>query len=386
MTEAGGDLWIANTVTDLIQGDVNEHLPLEAIPLAGDVIGLGTTTSLDNGELTFLHHGDEAGGSTTIWKCQSQDGGIRPLQPGDGSAHFPYVCFSGDVSGVRVAVPPAELGDGEGRPLQQRIGDCLDRLRAEGRLAEAPIYGLRLELEWHSLVITVSSKLCLGQQRRNTRIASSEASDDTAGRSIYDLLQHYRLAQQDPADPAGAAGATDPIRYLGQSLLWDCCGFYDTDPATGRVTVPEPGDHLHLHGCSLDLRHGGHLRHDHPGSILAAVRRCSVYPLQRLHYLGGDLAVEDPRFEAGALRFRVVNRGAMDVSDVGVAVVIDDRYSGHRYLRLPWLAAGAAEQFTLPLDLAPGAHRLEVIADPEQQILEEPAMQRNNRAVLEVQT
>jgi hypothetical protein len=65
------------------------------------------------------------------------------------------------------------------------------------------------------------------------------------------LLQHYRLAAIDPADPA------DPIRYLGSSLLWDCCGFYDTEPETGRVTVPEAGAHLHLHGCSLDLRYGG---------------------------------------------------------------------------------------------------------------------------------
>ena len=53
MPDGGGDLWIANTISDLIQGDVNEHLPLEAIPLQGDVLGLGTTTSVDNGELTF---------------------------------------------------------------------------------------------------------------------------------------------------------------------------------------------------------------------------------------------------------------------------------------------------------------------------------------------
>jgi hypothetical protein len=64
--------------------------------------------------------------------------------------------------------------------------------------------------------------------------------------------------------------------------------------------------------------------------------------------------------------------------------VIDDRYSGHRYLRLPWLAAGEEEHFTLALDLSPGPHRLEVIADPEQQILEAPELQANNRAVLEV--
>ena len=46
-----GQLWIANTITDLIDGDVREHIPLERIPLQGDVLGMGTTTSYDNGEL-----------------------------------------------------------------------------------------------------------------------------------------------------------------------------------------------------------------------------------------------------------------------------------------------------------------------------------------------
>jgi hypothetical protein len=45
-SKATADLWIANTVSDLVQGDVREHLPLERIPLQGDVLGLGTTTSL----------------------------------------------------------------------------------------------------------------------------------------------------------------------------------------------------------------------------------------------------------------------------------------------------------------------------------------------------
>ena len=57
---------------------------------------------------------------------------------------------------------------------------------------------------------------------------------------------------------------------------------------------------------------------------------------------------------------------ANTVSDVGVAVEIDNRYLGHdlyssyRYLRLPWLAAGEAELFTLGLEPSPGLHRLEV--------------------------
>jgi hypothetical protein len=219
----------------------------------------------------------------------------------------------------------------------------------------------------------------MGQQRRNTAIARSASSEATAAQSIYQLLQHYRLAAHDPGDPA------DPIRYLGASLQWECCGFYDTDPEQGRVTVPQRGAHLHLHGCSTDLRHGGHLHHEHPGSQLAELERLVLYPLQRIHSLASDLGVEELRFEAGAAQFRVVNRGALDVSDVGVAVVVDDRYSSHRYLRLPWLAAGDAETFTVPLELVPGRHRLEVIADPHLEILERPELQANNRLALEVE-
>jgi hypothetical protein len=372
------DLWIANTVSDLIQGDVREHLPLERIPLQGDVLGLGTTTSLDNGELTFLQ---QPGGDTTIWKCEASSGGIRALRPGDGSGHFPYVCFSGDATALRTPLSAADLdglGDPADRPLQELVGQAITRLRGEGRLAEAPIYGLRLLVRWQGLVITVASKLCMGQQRRNTAIARSAASEATAGRSIYQLLQHYRLAPHDPGDPA------DPIRYLGTSLQWECCGFFDTDPEQGRVTVPQPGAHLHLHGCSTDLRHGGHLHHEHPDSQLAELERLVLYPLQRIHSLASDLGVEDLLFAGGAVQFRVVNRGALDVSDVGVAVVVDDRYSSHRYLRLPWLAAGEQEQFSVPLDLTPGRHRLEVIADPQLEILERPELQTNNRLALEV--
>lgn len=376
MTDHRGDLWIANTVSDLIQGDVHEHLPLDAIPLAGDVLGLGTTTSVDNGELTFLANSD---GNTTIWKCQASDGGIRALRAGDGSAHFPYVCFSGDAAALRVRVDPAELGASEGAPLRELVWEAIARLRSEGRLAAAPIYGLRAELVWESLVITVASKLCMGQQRRNTAIASSPASESTASRSLYQQLQHYRLAEQDPGDPA------DPIRYLGRSLQWECCGFFDTDPATGRVTIPAADAHLHLHGCSVDLRYGGHLHHEHPGSRLRAVQRLALYPLQQLHQLMSDLAIEQLRFEAGAACFTVANRGAMDVSDVGVAVVVNDRYSDHRYLRLPWLAAGESELFHVPLELPAGSYRIEVIADPERKILEAQALQANNRALLEVQ-
>ena len=110
-----------------------------------------------------------------------------------------------------------------------------------------------------------------------------------------------------------------------------------------------------------------------------------LYPLQQLHQLVSDLAIEALHFRDGSAHFTVANRGAMDVSDVGVALVVNDRYGGHRYLRLPWLAAGASETFSVPLQLPAGGHRLEVIADPEGQILEEAAFQFNNRATLDIQ-
>jgi hypothetical protein len=362
-------LSIANTVTDLIQGDVREHLPLERIPLEGDVLGLGTTTSLDNGELTFLHEPGEP--RTRLYKCQASDGGIRELRSGDGSGHFPYVCFSGNAAALRRPVDPERLGPSEGRPLQELVGEAIAALQHEGRLEPAPIYGLRLRAHWHSLVITVASKLCLGQRRRNTDAAAAAGAA-----SLYAGLQHYRLAPEDPGDPA------DPVRYLGRSLHWDCCGFWDTRPESGRVTVPLAGAALHLHGCSSDLLHGGHLHHEHGGTRLRRLEALALYPLQELVNLGADLAVDDLRHEGGVLHFRVVNRGQLDVSDVGVAVVVDDRYSGHRYLRLPWLAAGAREPFALPLPLPPGRHELLVLADPEQSVLEPEAARSNNGARL----
>ena len=368
-----GELWIANSVADLIQGDVREHLPIERIPLAGDVLGMGTTTSIDNGELSFLHDTPE---QTTIWKCQSGDGAIRALRPGDGSAHFPYVCFSGDATSLRSIVDLQRLGPTRGRNLQELVGEAIAFMVDAGTLVDAPIYGLRLISRWESLIITVASKLCMGQQRRNTAIASSASSEATAGRSIYQLLQHYRLSAADPGL------ADDPIRYLGRSMQWDCCGFWDSEPTTGRLTVPVEGAHLHLHGCSTDLRYGGHLHHEHAQTQLEELERLVLYPVQRIRQLASDLAVEELTYRDGEVRFRISNRGEMDVSDVGVAVVIDNAYDTHRYLRLPWLNAGDHEDFSLALPLIAGPHRLEVIADPERNVLEAESLQSNNRMSL----
>jgi hypothetical protein len=110
-----------------------------------------------------------------------------------------------------------------------------------------------------------------------------------------------------------------------------------------------------------------------------------LYPLQTIHAMASDLAIRELSFDAGELRFSVLNEGNLDASDVGVAVVIEDRWSDHRYLHLPWLGAGEGEQVRMPLNLTPGRHRLEVIVDPERRILEEACRQANNRQSLVVQ-
>ena len=370
------DLTIANTVSDLIQGDIREHLPLERIPLQGDVLGLGTTTSVDNGELTFLQ---DSASTSAIWRCVAHDGSIIKLSPGDGSGHFPYVCFTRDASNLRRPVAIESLGPTEDVPLQTLVAEAITQGQRAGTLESAPIYGVRMLTHWHELVITVASKLCMGQQRRNMKVATSDAGTSTSGQSIYDMLQHYRLS------PEPAENSNDPIRYLGRAMHWDCCGFFDTDPELGRVTVPQPGAHLHLHGCSTDLSYGGHLHHEHASTRLKQLERLWLYPLQSLSSLGSDMAIEHLNYDNGMLRFRVVNAGEMDVSDVGVAVVINDRYSSRRYIRIPWLSAGEHEDFTVELPLPSGKQLITVIADPEEIVIEAENGRNNNRMDLAVQ-
>ena len=370
------DLTIANTVTDLILGDIQEHLPLERIPLEGDVLGLGTTTSVDNGELTFLH--DDTRGSA-IWRCVASDGSVVKLDRGDAGSHFPYVCFTRDATDLRRPVPLELLGAVDGARLQDLVATAIDTGRRQGLLEPAPVYGVRLVAHWHELVITVASKLCMGQQRRNAGVASSADGETTASLSIYDMLQHYRLS------PEPAENSDDPIRYLGRAMHWDCCGFFDTEPELGRVTVPQPGAHLHLHGCSTDLSYGGHLHHEHASTRLKQLERFWLYPLQSLSSLGSDMAIEHLNYDNGMLRFRVVNAGEMDVSDVGVAVVINDRYSSRRYIRIPWLSSGEHEDFTVELPLPSGKQLITVIADPEEIVIEAENGRNNNRMVLDVQ-
>ena len=370
------DLTIANTVSDLILGDIQEHLPLERIPLQGDVLGLGTTTSVDNGELTFLRDG---GQNTAIWRCVAHDGSIRKLEVGDASSHFPYVCFTRDATELRRPVDLEQLGNQEKLPLQELVAKAIAQGRGDGSLEDAPLYGVRLTAQWHELVITVASKLCMGQQRRNVEIASSASSSATAGQSIYDMLQHYRLAAMPPQSD------NDPIRYLGRSMQWDCCGFFDTQPTLGRVTVPQVGAHLHLHGCSTDLAYGGHLHHEHGSTRLQRLEHLVLYPLQSIQSLVSDLAIESLCYEDGEIHFRVGNLGDMDVNDIGVAVVLNDRFSTHRYLRIPWMKAKDHEDFSLPWDLPSGRHQISVVVDPEQVVLEPEALHQNNRRDLVVE-
>jgi hypothetical protein len=340
------------------------------------VLGLGTTTSIDNGELTFLQ---DTASTSAVWRCVAHDGSIIKLSPGDGSGHFPYVCFTRDASTLRRPVAIESLGATEDAPLQRLVAEAIAQGQRSGTLELAPIYGVRMLTHWHELVITVASKLCMGQQRRNMTVAASEAGSSTAGQSIYDMLQHYRLA------PEPSEKTNDPIRYLGRAMHWDCCGFFDTEPELGRVTVPQSGAHLHLHGCSTDLAYGGHLHHEHASTRLKQLERLWLYPLQTLSSLGSDMAIEDLSFDNGMIRFRVVNAGEMDVSDVGVAVVINDLYSSRRYIRIPWLSAGDDEEFTLSLSLPSGKQLITVIADPEEIVIEAENRRSNNRLDLEVE-
>ncbi len=374
-TGAMADLTIANSVSDLIQGDVREHLPLERIPLKGDVLGLGTTSSLENGELTFLRNGS---GDSEVWRCIAHNGSIVRLKPGDGSGHFPYVCYTEDATALQRPVELSCLGKPEGRSIQELIDSAIRHERARGALEQAPIYGIRMLATWDELVITVASKLCMGQQRRNASFTTEGGTDQAAATSIYDMLQHYRLSPLPQEKPE------DPIRYLGRSMQWDCCGFYDSEPEKGRVTVPKAGDYLHLHGCSTDLAHGGHVLHDHPSTRVGQIEQLVLYPLHSIRSLCSDLAIESLSYDDGRILFRVTNTGELDVSDVGVAVVVNDRFSDHRYLQIPWMNAGDSESYSLAWAFPSGVHRIAVIADPMELVIEPDDRRHNNLRHLEV--
>lgn len=362
---AGIQLTIANTIIDLVQGDIKEHLPVATIPLTGDVLGLGTTTNIDNGELTFTYDKDTQ--ETSIFKCHANTGGIHKVCAGDGSDHFPYVCFSTDATNKGHSIDLASLQPQPGWLLTDWISAAIDSL---GETAE--LYGVRARCQWQDLIITVASKLCMTQSNRNTPAATKAGG----GAAIYDALQHYSLSAEAPAK------SNSKIQYLGNALDWDCCGFFDTQPEQGRVTIAQAGAHLHIHGVSADHRYGGHLHHEHAHSRLKCIDELVIYPIETVCQLSSDLTVNNLRFEAGVLYFEVANVGSMDVSDIGIDVVPDDCYSQREYIRLPWLSAGASEQFSIALPLAVGSHRILVAVDPVCDIIEPEADRANNQAWL----
>jgi len=364
--QPGIHLTIANTIIDLVQGDIKEHLPLARIPLRGDILGLGTTTSIDNGELMFVY--DESDAETDIFKCHANTGGIHKVCPGDGSDHFPYVCFSSDATDMGYSIDLLSLNSKSDWRLADWVAAAIDSLDKP-----ADLYGVRAKCQWDDLVITVASKLCLNQGSRNTN------SGPTAGlgSSIYDSLQHYLLSDK-PSTETEAG-----IQYLGDALDWDCCGFFDTQPEKGRVTVAQAGANLHIHGVSVDHRYGGHLHHEHSCTRVLRVDELVIYPIETINQLGSDLAITDLDFDAGTLHFRVSNCGAMDVSDIGIDVVPDNRYSERQYLRLPWLAAGESENFTVVLSLASGVHQVLVAVDPSGDIIEPEEDRKNNQIFLD---
>ena len=110
------------------------------IPLAGDVLGLGTT-SIENGELTFLRNRDN---TTAIWRCIAHDGSIVLLSPGDGSSNFPYVCFTADATALRRPVQLSKLGAQEGRPLQELVEAAIKGGHQQGTLEDALLMGFDL--------------------------------------------------------------------------------------------------------------------------------------------------------------------------------------------------------------------------------------------------
>ena len=87
------------------------------------MLGLGTTSSLENGELSFLRN---ASGNSDIWRCIAHNGSIIRLQPGDGSGHFPYVCFTGDVTALRHPVDLGPLKQQAHRPTQELINAAIE--------------------------------------------------------------------------------------------------------------------------------------------------------------------------------------------------------------------------------------------------------------------
>ena len=132
------------------------------------------------------------------------------------------------------------------------------------------------------------------------------------------------------------------------------------------------------------MAYGGHLHHEHAISRLGVLDSLVLYPLRTIQKLSSDLAIEQLRYDNGIIHFRAVNLGALDVNDVGISVALDNSHSSHRYVRIPWMDAGGSEDFTIALELTPGAHQIELIADPEERLIEAAPGRENNRLQLKL--
>jgi hypothetical protein len=119
-------------------------------------------------------------------------------------------------------------------------------------------------------------------------------------------------------------------------------------------------------------------------AALGALDSLVLYPLRTIQKLSSDLAIEQLRYDKGLIHVRAVNLGALDVNDVGISVVLDDSYSSHRYVRIPWMDAGGSEDFAMAWELTPGAHQIEVIADPAERVIEAARGRENNRLLLKL--
>ena len=84
------------------------------------------------------------------------------------------------------------------------------------------------------------------------------------------MLQHYRLSPLRPEEN------DDPIRYLGWSMHWDCCGFFDTAPKRGCVTVPQAGIHICMDAKRTWPAEVTYTMNMHPPSWVRSTAWCST--------------------------------------------------------------------------------------------------------------
>lgn len=333
-------LFIANSVKDLILGDIYEHLPITKIPLDGNVIGLGTTSLFDNGELVFAWKPSQP--QTTICHCRAETSEIVALSPDSELTHFPYVCYTDNATAAEREIQVEGLTQGR---LKAVIEQGLQQVDPG-----FSYYGIRMRVRWRLLLISVASKLCFWQTHKFS---------GQQGEGLYQQLTQYCFAKADP----GSSRA----KWLGDHLEWDLCGFYTRIPEHGLVTMPDPNNHLHVHGYSSDRRFGGHILD--ALSELDQVISFQVYPISQVHLLESNLLIKNAEIESGTLRFEIHNQGEMDTENVDVDVVLNNEYNSRSWQRIPLLPAGSSTRLEFPLPDRRGV-TIQIIIDPNNTILE----------------